>query len=121
MTQIVLPLLLLLLQTASVAPATQRRVFVIDKVSQVGTAQSYGGVTKAQEGEHHSAPVVMAEFSKKCPTVVFTTDRETADLVLATQPGATSLADRKGDVLYVSPAKTLKNMTKDICGYISAH
>jgi len=60
----------------------------------------------------------MAEFEKKCPAVSFTQDQSAADFVLQTQPGGTTLADLKGNVLYVSPAKNLGNMVKDVCGYI---
>ena len=112
---------LLGLQTASAANTVQRRVFVVDKVSQVGTAQAYGNTAKAQEGEHHSAPVVMSELSKKCPIVLFTTNRESAEFILDAQQGASSLVNQKGDVLYISPANTMRNMAKDVCRYISAH
>ncbi len=102
------------------APAP-RMVFVVDKVSQVGSARVSGDTAHAQEGEHHSAPVVMGEFSKKCPVVAFTKNKEAAEFILETQSGGSSLSNQNGDVLYVSPAKTLKNMTKDVCGYIAAH
>ncbi len=114
-------ILLAALQASAVAPQTQRRVFVVDKVTQTGNAQVYGNTAQAQEGEHHSAPVVMGEFAKRCPTVTFTKDRETAEFILETQPGGSSLSNLKGDVLYLSPAKTLKNMAKNVCSYISAH
>lgn len=109
------------LQGSSVTPQTQRKVFVVDKVTQAGNAQVYGNTAHSQESEHHSAPVVMGEFSKRCPAVMFTKERENAEFILETQPGGSSLSNQKGDVLYLSPAKTLKNMAKDVCGYISAH
>jgi len=111
-------LTLLLFLQSTPAP---RIVFVVDKVSQVGSARVYGNSANTQEGEHHSAPVVMSEFSKRCPIVAFTKNKEAAEFILETQPGGSSLSNQKGDVLYVSPAKTLKNMTKDVCGYIAAH
>ena len=61
----------------------------------------------------------MAEFSKRCPSVAFTTDRAKADYVLQTQPGGSILTTPNDDVLYISPAKTLGNMVKDVCAYIA--
>ncbi len=98
-----------------------RKVFVVDKVSQTVTTHDYGTSGKAQEGEHHSAPVVMAEFGKKCPNISFTQNRESAEFILQTQTGGSTLSNPKGDVLYVSPAKTLGNMVKDVCAYIARH
>ena len=109
--------LLLMLQTA---PAP-RVVFVVDKVLEVGQATIYGNTATAQDGEHHTAPVVMGEFARKCPGVAFTKNKDAAEFVLETQPGGSSLSNQKGDILYVSPAKTLKNMAKDVCGYIASH
>ena len=99
---------------------SHHKVFVVDKVTQVSTASNKALGTQGQliQQEHHSAPVVMAEFAKKCPAVSFTQDQSVADFVLQTQSGATTLADPKGNVLYVSPAKNLGNMVKDVCGYI---
>jgi len=96
-------------------------VFVVDKVTQVSEAHNapFGGAVAASSGEHHSAPVVMAEFAKKCPAISFTQDQSLADFVLQTQPGGTILSDPKGAVLYVSPAKNLGNMVKDMCKFIS--
>lgn len=98
-----------------------RKVFVVDKVTHTARIQDYGSVSKSQEGEHHSAPVVMAEFMKRCPGVsFFTENREDAEFVLKTQQGGSTLSNPQGDILYVSPAKTLSNMVKDVCGYIAA-
>ncbi len=63
----------------------------------------------------------MGEFSKRCPTVSFTESQPAAEYILRTQSGATTLTDLKGNIVYVSPAKTLKNMVKDVCVYISSH
>jgi len=93
-------------------------VFVVDKVTQTSESHATLGGPVNTVGEHHSAPVVIAEFSKRCPVVSFTQDQSAADFVLQTQSGATTLADPKGNVLYVSPAKNLGNMVKDVCGYI---
>ena len=98
-----------------------RIVFVVDKVSQTVTTHDYGSAGKAQEGEHHSAPVVMAEFGKRCPIVSFTQNRDSAEFILQTQSGGSTLSNAKGDVLYVSPAKTLGNMVKDVCTYVTQH
>jgi hypothetical protein len=97
-------------------------IFVVDKVTQVSTASNKALGTQAQliQQDHHSAPVVMAEFSKKCPAVSFTQDQSAADFILQTQPGGSTLTDPKGNVLYVSPAKNLGNMVKDVCKFISA-
>ena len=101
--------------------APQHTVYVVDKVTAEAETKTTGYSATAQTGEHHSAPVVMGQFAKTCPAVRFTQDRTAADLILQTQPGSSVLSDAKGTVLYVSPAKTLKNMTKDVCGYISSH
>ena len=111
----------LVIQAAASASSVSHTVFVVDKVSQVQRSTVYGNRANAEDGEHHTAPVVMAEFSKKCPAVTFTKNKDSADFLLETQPGGSSLSNQKGDVLFVSPAKTLKNMTKDVCGYITAH
>jgi hypothetical protein len=97
-------------------------IFVVDKVLTKDEARtnSGGGVTASTQ-VHHTGPVVMAEFMKKCPSVSFTQDQAAADLILQTQSGATILSDSKGSVLYVSPAKTLKNMVKDVCGFVASH
>jgi hypothetical protein len=87
----------------------------------VGNAAAAGNAASTSEYEHHDAPVVMAEFSKRCPSVSFTQDRTVAEFVLEPQQGATSLINPKGDVLYVSPAKSMGNMVKDVCKYISSH
>lgn len=100
---------------------TPKKVFVVDKVTQTASVQGYGSVAKSQEGEHHTAPVVMAEFMKHCPNVSFTENREDAEFVLKTQPGGSTLSNPKGEILYISPAKTLGNMVKDVCAYIAAH
>jgi hypothetical protein len=113
-------MLLVLLCTASCL-AENHKVFVVDKVRQVGSAQGYGNQVNAQTGEYHTALVVMSEFGKRCHTVSFTKDAAAADFILETQSGGSSLSDPKGNVLYVSPAKQLHNMEKDMCAYISAH
>jgi hypothetical protein len=110
-------LLALMFQTQT----ARHTIFVVDKVIQTAEAHNKFGGVGASSGEHHTAPVVMAEFSKRCPAVSFTQNRATAEFVLETQPGSTTLTDAKGNVLYVSPAKRLKNMVKDVCGYVSGH
>ncbi len=112
----------LLLAALSQAPA-HHTVFVVDKVTQTTEAHNapFGGSVAASSGEHHSAPVVMAEFSKKCPAVSFTQDQASAEFILQTQSGSTILSDPKGAVLYVSPAKNLGNMVKDVCKFVSSH
>jgi hypothetical protein len=92
-------------------------VFVVDKVQEVSKPDGSGVVAS----EHHTAPVVMAEFAKRCPEVSFTKVRENADLTLETQSGASILSDAKGNVVYTSPAKSLSNMVKDVCRYIGTH
>lgn len=96
-------------------------IFVVDKVIQTAEAHNKFGGIGTSSGEHHTAPVVMAEFSKRCQVVSFTQNRENAEFVLETQPGSTTLTDAKGNVLYVSPARKLKNMVKDVCGYVSKY
>ena len=98
-----------------------KKLYVVDKVTQVGSASVVGSSAREQQGEHHSAPVVMASFAKDCQSVSFTKAREDAEYVLETQPGGSTLSDQKGNVVYISPAKTLKNMTKDMCRFIAAH
>ena len=92
---------------------TARKVFVVDKVT-------YTLVSARQEAEHHSAPVVMSEFMKNCPNLSFTENQENA-AVLKSQPGSLTLSNVKGDILYISPAKTLANMVKNVCTFIAAH
>ncbi|WP_158909688.1 hypothetical protein [Granulicella sp. L56] len=101
---------------------SHHKVFVIDKVTQVSTASNKALGTQGQlvQQEHHSAPVVMAEFAKKCPAISFTEDQSGADFILQTQPGGSTLADPKGNILYVSPAKNLGNMVKDVCKFVSS-
>ena len=103
-------------------PPPRHTIFVVDKVTQVATASNKALGTQAQliQQDHHSAPVVMAEFSKKCPAVSFTQDQSVADFILQTQPGGSTLVDQKGTVLYVSPAKNLGSMVKDVCKFVSA-
>jgi len=103
------------------AQPTHHTIFVVDKVIQTAEAHNKFGGIGTSSGEHHTAPVVMAEFSKRCKVVNFTKDRGNAEFVLETQPGSTTLTDAKGNVLYVSPAKKLKNMVKDVCKYVSEH
>src|SRR6516165_522577 len=93
---------------------TARKVFVVDKVT-------YTHVSAGQEAEHHSAPVVMSEFMKDCPNLSFTENEWDSEFVLKTQPGSSTLSNPKGDILYISPAKTLGNMIEDVCTYIAAH
>ncbi len=102
------------------AAPTHHTIFVVDKVTERAEAHNTLGGVGASSGEHHSAPVVMSEFGKKCSIVTFTQDRSVADYILETQPGGSTLTDSKANVLYVSPAKTLKNMVKDVCGFVSA-
>ena len=96
-------------------------VFVVDKVTDTSKTTNYGNSSKGENGEHHSAPVVMAEFKKDCPNVSFTQAREKAQYILQTQPGSSTIVDQNGTVLYISPAKTLKNMAKDVCTFVSVH
>jgi hypothetical protein len=112
---------LLLLAFLGQNTSSRHIVFVVDKITQTAEAHNapFGGAV-ASSGEHHSAPIVMAEFSKKCPVVSFTQDQTAADFILQTQSGGTTLADPKGNVLYVSPAKNLGNMVKDVCKFISS-
>ena len=102
-----------------VGPA--KKLYVVDKVTQVGSATVIGSSARERQSEHHSAPVVMGSLAKECQSVSFTKIRDDADYVLETQPGGSTLADQKGNVVYISPAKTLKNMTKDMCRFIAAH
>ncbi|WP_148210080.1 hypothetical protein [Candidatus Korobacter versatilis] len=89
-------------------------------MSQEAKATNNGNRSSETSSEHHTAPVVMTAFSHDCPSVTFTTEKEAADYILQTQVGGYVLASPKGDVLYISPAKTLKNMVKDMCKYISS-
>lgn len=116
-----LSMFLALFGIASAQSPVPRKVYVVDKVTQIAKVQDYGTSAKAQEGEHHTAPVVMAEFMKHCPNVAFTENRDDAEFVLKTQQGSSVLSNPRGDILYISPAKTLGNMVKDVCGYISSH
>ena len=113
--------LLILAVTLLFQTATPKKLFVVDKISQVGNASVVGNSTREQQGEHHSAPVVIGSFAKECQSVSFTKVRDDADYILETQSGGSTLSNQKGDVVYISPAKTLKNMTKDVCRFIVAH
>lgn len=95
-------------------------IFVVDKVVTTAEAHNKLGGVSASAGEHHTAPLIMAEFARKCPAVTFTQDRSAAEFVLEGQPNGSLLMDSKGTVLYVSPALYLHNMVKDVCKFVSA-
>jgi hypothetical protein len=113
----------LALQTPAAPASTAHRVFVVDTVSQTAvTAPGLFGSVNTSTGELHTAPLVMKEMMKRCPgTIVLTTDRSTAEYVLAAQMRSSVLTNAKGDVLYMSPAIKYQNTAKDVCKYIATH
>lgn len=119
-------LLLLSLCTPCLAAGTHV-IFIVDKVQTVGHANAsnngiFGMSATSTSAEVHTAPGITAEFLKRCPSnITLTQDQSVAEWSLQTQQGGSMLVDKAGTVLYLSPAKTLKNMVKDVCGYLSSH
>ena len=103
--------------------ATEQRhvVYVVDKVTATAEAHEKIGGIAGSTSEHHSAPIVMGEVTKKCTIITFTEDKSVADFILKTQQGASTITNQKGEVLYITPAKTLKNMVKDVSGFAASH
>ena len=102
------------------------RLFIPDQVSTTGTSTAndygiFGTVVKSSNTSVNYANAIMGEFGKSCSDILLTTDPATATLALSSQTGASTLTSKSGDVLYVSPAKTLKNMVKDVCAYLHSH
>ena len=114
-------LLIVILWSSSLLAAEPRKMFLVEKTYAQATASGYGNNASAQAVEISFTPKIMTEFEKKCPTVSFTTDKSTAEFVLNPQVGGSMLMNKKGDVVYISPAKTLHNMVKDVCLYLEKH
>jgi hypothetical protein len=74
------------------------------------------------EEVHNNRPViaqVAAGIFKQCSSAITTTDNKPdADLSLMVSPGASTLYNKNGDVLYVSPAHTPGNAAKDVCNFV---
>jgi hypothetical protein len=114
--------LILLAFLALVADAQgTRKVFLVEKTYQQGTARAYGNTASGESVDISFSPKIMKAFGEKCQAVTFTQNKDAAEFVLNPQPGGSILSSAKGDVLYISPAKTLHNMVKDVCGYVTAH
>ena len=115
--------LLLLAGMALAQKSTQHTVFVVDTISQHSEAHQkfFGPGVESSTREHHSAPRILTELNKKCPSVKLTQDRTGADFILESGSGSSMLEDAKGNVLYVSSAKLPKNQIKDVCEYMAAH
>lgn len=61
-------------------------------------------------------------FTKNCPAIAVTNNRESADYTLRISPGSSTLFKQNGDVAYISPAKRrVANLVKDVCGYVKEH
>jgi hypothetical protein len=109
------------------AMANSHVIFVVDKVQTVGKSNAsnngiFGTSASSTTMEAHTAPGVTAALIQRCPAnLSITQDQSGAEWLLQTQFGATMIVDKKGTVLYVSPAKTMRNMTKDVCAFISSH
>ncbi len=105
--------------TLSSAQTPERvRLYAVDKVSDISVRSPFG---RQESGEHHTAPLIIAAFAKSCPAVTFTEVQANADYTVSANSASSTLTDRKGDVVYVSPARTAKNFVKDICRYVSEH
>lgn len=119
--QAIMHTLLLLLNLFLQQPApSAHTVFVLDSVIEQAEAHNTFGGVGGTASENHLAPIVIGVISKRCPeTLHFTEDRSSAEYVLKPQQGSTMLLDAKGNVLYVSPAKLMGNMAKDVCKFVS--
>ena len=113
--------LMVLLSTSMVVATGQHKTFLIDKTYEEASGNTYGNHSNANAVQQSFSPRIMTAFSKKCPEILFTTDRSGAEFVLNPQVGGSVLTSKAGDVLYISPARTLGNMVKDICAYVSKH
>jgi hypothetical protein len=61
-------------------------------------------------------------FTKSCPVVTVTDNRDAADYVLKINPGSSTLYKQNGDVAYISPARVrVSNLVKDVCNYVKDH
>lgn len=113
-----------LVVTSALPVFAAKKIFVVDKTYQAGTVTTYNTQTSAvangSEQEMSFTPKIMRAF-EKCREVTFTTDKSNADYVLNPQPKGSILSLGSGDVVYISPAMTLHNMVKDVCGYIKNH
>lgn len=112
-------------QTAP-APIHKPRLFVVDKVSTTSSASAGPGLfgttqASASTGETHTAPGVIVWISKKCPdALTITTDRATADYILATNEGASVISNPAGDIVFTSKAYTYRGLSKDVCKFMGS-
>jgi hypothetical protein len=80
----------------------------------------YGG---ANVRERNVSAELTRGVMEKCPQAITMTDnREAADYVLRIAPGSSTLYNAAGDAVYVSPTRfRVKNLAKDVCGYVQTH
>jgi hypothetical protein len=61
-------------------------------------------------------------FTKNCPVVTVTDNRDAADYLLKINLGSSTLYSKNGDVAYISPARVrVANLVKDVCNYVKDH
>lgn len=95
-------------------------LFVVDQLKTTGSVDSYSNHAHGRDDDNHTAPSIIAELAKKCSRVDAAPQRDGAQYILASQAGLATLTDQHGVVLYVSHAKTRKNMVRDVCAFIDA-
>jgi hypothetical protein len=114
-------IVVLLSLSAALSAQAPRKVFLVDKTYTTGSATRVGSSASGSATELSFSPKIMLAFQKSCPVVGFTQDKASAEFVLDPQVGGSILRNAKGDVLYISPARTLGNMVKDVCRFVAIH
>lgn len=113
-------------QTQPPPTSPTKRLFIADYSINgvVGSAQTTNGSTygsAAVVGRNISLEATDG-FTKNCPAVTVTSDKDAADYILRPNKGSSTLYKKNGDVAYVSHAKVkVSNLVKDVCAYIRAH
>ncbi|QQS45748.1 MAG: hypothetical protein IPM66_17700 [Acidobacteriota bacterium] len=126
--------------TAMIAPAvlaqemSKKRVYISDSSSwsMRGPSLILGGILGGlgQGGARPQTAEIIKTFSKRCPGVIITSDRERADftVLLEHHGGKGSIRrdnkfvvyDRNGDVIKSGSTRMLGNAVKDACRAITA-
>jgi len=120
-------ILILSLIAAAPALAASRRIYIEEylrsgAIASVNCSTPGSCVGVAGASRRNVSLEATKGFTKNCPAVTVTDNRQAADYTLRINPGSSTLYKQDGDVAYISPAKVkVSNLVKDVCDYVKAH
>ena len=117
------------------APVPKARIYITESSVSHGSADASGQVNGSLAFTGGSSPQsveVIKEFSRRCPGVIITADRNKAEYVVRLDHDAISpttpfvhgnkiaVFNKDEDLLYSNATRTLKSAVKDACTAITA-